>query len=80
MSEVWDAYWLAQLEVIRLDLKFFLRSFFVDFEQPTHYSSSTGATGFDGTCEAVAACRGLWILVKPSERFTTANTNLALAA
>ena len=39
-----------------------------------------GATGFDGVGEAVAACPGPRILVKPSGRFTTANDNLALAA
>jgi len=47
----------------------------------SHYLSKiTGATGFDGVGEAVAACPGPRILVKPSGKFTTANDNLALAA
>jgi hypothetical protein len=40
----------------------------------------TGATGFDGVSEAVAACPGTQVLVKPLGIFLTANQNLALAA
>jgi len=40
----------------------------------------TGATGFDGVSEAVAACPGTQVLVKPLGKFLPANNNLALAA
>ncbi len=61
-------------------LKYFQRVHVIDFGGSLRYSQRTGATGFDGFSEAVAACPGPRILVKPSGIFSTANNNLALAA
>ena len=61
-------------------LNYFGRSEFIDFGVSTGYTCWTGATGFDGVSEAVAACPGTRILVKPLGIFSNANNNLALAA
>jgi len=57
-----------------------LKSISIDFGACCSYTWRTGATGFDGVSEAVAACPGSQVLVKPLGIFSTANQNLALAA
>ena len=52
----------------------------VDSHVGTTRLNATGATGFDGVSEAVAACSGRRAPDKTLDKIPTANNNFALAA
>ena len=52
----------------------------VDYGRESIRFNVTGATGFDGVSEAVAACSGRRAPDKTLDKIPTANNNFALAA